>query len=314
VSTTSSVPSAVDLAPAGRTASATGVRRRTRRVRPARFALHAFLVVTAVAWLIPLLWAVYTSLRSYADTSQHGYLSLAHGLGLDNYEQAWTESGMVKFFLNSTLVTVPAVLLTLLFASAVAFFVSRFNFRFNVALLMLFTGANLLPAQVIITPLYHLYLLLPLPDAMSDSDLLYNSYWGLIAIHVAYQTGFCTFVLSNYMRTIPHELTEAALVDGAPVWRQFWQIILPLCRPAFAALATLESIWIYNDFFWAIVLISTGDKRPITSAMANLQGAFFTNPNLIAAGALMTAIPTLLVYFLLQRQFISGLTLGANKG
>ncbi|HWC79963.1 MAG TPA: carbohydrate ABC transporter permease [Pseudonocardiaceae bacterium] len=288
--------------------------RNRRRVRPARIGLHAFLVVTAVVWLIPLLWAVYTSLRSYSDTAAHGYLSLAHGLGLDNYQQAWTQSGMIKYFINSTLVTVPAVLLTLLFASAVAFYVSRFNFRFNVVLLMVFTGANLLPAQVIITPLYHLYLLLPLPDVMSDSDLMYNSYWGLIAIHVAYQTGFCTFVLSNYMRTIPHELTEAALVDGAPVWRQFWQIILPLCRPAFAALATLESIWIYNDFFWAIVLISTGDKRPITSAMANLRGAFFTNPNLIAAGALMTAIPTLVIYFVLQRQFVSGLTLGTNKG
>ena len=169
-------------------------------------------------------------------------------------------------------------------------------------------------SDLIITPLYHLYLLLPLPYQMSDSELMYNSYWGLIAIHVAYQTGFCTFVLSNYMRTIPQEITEAALVDGAPVWRQFWQIILPLCRPAFAALATLESIWIYNDFFWAIVLISTGDKRPVTSAIANLSGTFFSNQNLIAAGALMTAIPTLVVYFALQRQFISGLTLGANKG
>ncbi len=107
---------------------------------------------------------------------------------------------------------------------------------------------------------------------MSDSLLLYNSAWGIIAIHIAYQSGFCTFVLSNYMKTIPKEISEAALVDGAPVWRQFFQIILPLCRPAFAALATLESIWIYNDFFWPLALIESGDKRPITSALANLQG------------------------------------------
>ena len=296
-----------------RTAAAARAKK-ARKIRPGRVVLHVFLGLTALIWLIPLLWAVYTSLRSYSDTSAHGYLSIAHSLGLDNYKQAWTQSGMWQYFLNSMLVTVPAVLLTLLFASAVAFFVSRFNFRFNAVLLILFTAANLLPAQVIITPLYHLYLLLPLPYQMSDSELMYNSYWGLIAIHVAYQTGFCTFVLSNYMRTIPHEITEAALVDGAPVWRQFWQIILPLCRPAFAALATLESIWIYNDFFWAIVLISTGSKRPITSAIANLSGTFFSNQNLIAAGALMTAIPTLIIYFALQRQFISGLTLGANKG
>lgn len=285
-----------------------------RRVRPARVVLHVFLSVTAVLWLIPLLWAVYTSLRSYSDTSAHGYLSLAHGLTLQNYENAWSQSGLPGYFWNSVLITVPAVLLTLVFSSFVAFFVSRFDFRVNLALLMVFTAGNLLPPQVIITPLYRLYLLIPLPDAMSDSELLYNSYWGVIAIHVAFQMGFCTFVFSNYMRTIPKEITEAAFVDGASVWRQFWQIILPLCRPAFAALATLESIWVYNDFFWALVLFETGSKRPITSALANLQGQFFTNQNLIAAGALMTAIPTLVLYLLLQRQFISGLTLGSNKG
>ncbi|MFJ6564537.1 carbohydrate ABC transporter permease [Streptomyces sp. NPDC091412] len=275
---------------------------------------HIMLGGTALLWLVPLLWAVYTSLRPYSDTARHGYLSWPHSIGLRNFSDAWNQSGMPHFFWNSVLITVPAVLGTLLFAAAVAFFVSRFDFRWNVALLMLFTAGNLLPAQVLITPLYRLYLLVPLPAWMSDSLLVYNSLWGIIFIHIAYQCGFCTFVLSNYMKTVPKEIFEAALVDGAPVWRQFFQIVLPLCRPAFAALATLESIWIYNDFFWSLALIEAGDKRPITSALANLQGAYFTNPNLIAAGALMTAIPTLLVYFALQRQFISGLTIGSGKG
>jgi multiple sugar transport system permease protein len=288
---------------------------RRRRVKSARVVLHAFLVVTALVWLIPLLWAVYTSLRSYSDTSKNGYLSIARALTLQNYSDAWSQSGLPLYFFNSILITVPAVLLTLVFSSFVAFFVARFDFRVNLALLMLFTAGNLLPPQVIITPLYRLYLLIPLPDWMNPgADVLYDSYWGVIAIHIAFQTGFCTFVFSNYMRTIPKEISEAALVDGASVWRQFWQIILPLCRPAFAALATLESIWIYNDFFWALVLFSTGNKRPITSALANLSGQYFSNQNLIAAGALMTAVPTLLIYLVLQRHFISGLTLGANKG
>ncbi|WP_432131911.1 carbohydrate ABC transporter permease [Streptomyces tendae] len=298
--------------------TATGPSARSRppgRTRPPRnTGRHIFLAGISLLWLIPLLWAVYTSLRSYGDTAHNGYLSWPDGLSGENYQDAWTQSGMPRFFLNSVLITVPAVLGTLLFSAAVAFYVSRFSFRFNVALLMLFTAGNLLPAQVLITPLYRLYLQVPLPPWMSDSLLLYDSAWGIIAIHVAYQCGFCTFVLSNYMRTIPKEISEAAVVDGAPVWRQFFQIILPLCRPAFAALATLESIWIYNDFFWPLTLMNTGDKRPITSALANLQGQYFTNPNLIAAGALMTAIPTLLVYFALQRQFVSGLTIGSGKG
>ena len=275
---------------------------------------HVMLSTIALLWLIPLLWAIYTSLRPYSETAKDGYLSWPHSLSFENFTDAWEQSGMPHFFWNSVLITVPAVLGTLLFSAAVAFFVSRFDFRWNIVLLMLFTAGNLLPAQVLITPLYKLYLLIPLPYWMSDSLLLYNSIWGIIFIHIAYQCGFCTFVLSNYMKTIPKEISEAALVDGAQVWRQFFQIILPLCRPAFAALATLESIWIYNDFFWPLALIETGDKRPVTSALANLQGAYFTNPNLIAAGALMTAIPTLLVYFALQRQFISGLTIGSGKG
>ena len=116
------------------------------------------------------------------------------------------------------------------------------------------------------------------------------------------------------MKTIPTELNEAAQVDGATVWRQYWQIIMPLCRPPLAALATLLFTWIYNDFFWAQVLMQTGDKRPITSAIAGLQGQFFTDNNLIAAASLVAALPTLIVFFALQRHFIGGLTLGATKG
>jgi multiple sugar transport system permease protein len=116
------------------------------------------------------------------------------------------------------------------------------------------------------------------------------------------------------MKTIPRSLSEAARVDGASVTRQFFGIILPLCRPALAALATLEFTWIYNDFLWAVVLMSSGDKRPITSSLTNLQGVYFTDNNLISAAAILVALPTILVYILLQRQFISGLTLGANKG
>lgn len=116
------------------------------------------------------------------------------------------------------------------------------------------------------------------------------------------------------MKTLPKELTEAALVDGASVLRTFWQVILPLCRPPLAALATLEFTFIYNDFFWALTLMFTGNKRPITSALNNLQGQFFSDNNLLAAGSIIIALPTLVVYFVLQGQFVRGLTLGSTKG
>ena len=286
--------------------------RRPRRI--GRIGLHLFLVGTSVIWLAPLLYAFFTALRPYTDTEKYGYVSLGGHFNFSNFSAAWSQADLPLYFWNSAIITVPALILTLLLASMVAFVVSRYRFRINIALLMIFTAGNLLPQQAIITPLYKIYQLIPLPLWLSDSGKMDDSYLGLILIHVAFQTGFCAFVLANYMRTIPNELSEAAMVDGASAWRQYWQIIMPLCRPVLAALATLEFTWIYNDFFWATVLMQTGDKRPITAALNNLQGQFFVNNNLISAAALIVAVPTLVVFFLLQKQFVSGLTLGANKG
>ncbi|TCO58352.1 carbohydrate ABC transporter permease [Actinocrispum wychmicini] len=284
------------------------------RLRASRIALHTFLVIVCLIWLAPLLWTVFASLRTYDDTATNGYFSWPHDLTLSNFGKAWSSADLPTYFLNSLEITIPALIVILLFSSFVAFGVTRFSFRFNLVLLMIFTAGNLLPQQVIITPLYRLYRLIPVPEWLNYKETLLDTQLGLILIHIAFQTGFCTFVLSNYMRTIPTELTEAARVDGAGVFRQYWQVIMPLCRPAIGALATLEFTWIYNDFFWAIVLIQTGDKMPVTSALSNLRGQFFTDYNLLAAGSLLVAVPCLVVFFALQRQFVGGLTLGSTKG
>lgn len=286
-----------------------------------RAALHAFLIAMTVVWLLPLAFAVYTSLRPRAETDALGYLSVAQTLNLDNYIEAWNRAELVQYFLNTLVVVLPAVLLVLLLASMMAFAVSRYSWRLNLSFLLLFTAANLLPPQVVITPLYRIYLKLWLPQDVlvtglpSDNGLFYGQYIGLIAIHVAFQLGFCTFVLSNYMKTIPRELNEAAVVDGASVWKTYRSVVMPLTRPALAALATLQVTWVYNDFFWAIVLMAgRGPKMPITSALNQLKGQYFTDHNLLAAGAILVAIPTLIVFFALQKHFISGLTLGSTKG
>jgi multiple sugar transport system permease protein len=307
----STAPTATEV----RTARSGAARRGARRaVRPARVLLYVFLTVMAVGWLVPLLFAVYASLRPYQETAKDGYFSLPHHLSLHYYAAAWSQAELPKYFRNTMIITLPALLLILFLASFVAFALSRYKLPLRKTLLVMFTAGNLLPPQVMLTPLYTAYTKIPLPNWLSSSDTLYDSYVGVILIHVAFQTGFCVFVLYNYMLTIPTELTEAATVDGAGVWRQYWQVILPLTRPALGALATLEFTWIYNDFLWALVLITTGDKLPITSALNNLRGEFFTDYNLLAAGSVLVALPTLIVFFALQKQFVSGLTLGANKG
>ncbi|MCF3146589.1 carbohydrate ABC transporter permease [Streptomyces platensis] len=301
------------------TASATTAPRREPAApvptrRRGRFGIHLFLGAVSLTFLAPLLLAVYASLRPYEETARYGYFSFPRHLSFDYYRQAFVDSGMSTYFLNSLLIAVPGVLLTLFLASFVAFAVSRLRMRGGVLLLMVFTAGNLLPQQVIVTPLYALFNNIPLPYWMSDSLTMYDSLWAVIAVQTAFQLGFCVFVLANFMRTLPQEILEAAIVDGAGVWTQFWRVTLPLCRPALAALGTLQFTWMYNDFLWGLVFLSDGDKLPVTSALNNLRGEFFTDYNLLAAGSVLVALPTVLVFLLLQRHFIAGLTLGASKG
>lgn len=284
-----------------------------KKQRP-RFGTHLFLIVMSIVWLIPLAWTVFTALRPKADTDKYGYFSFGGAFNFDNFVTAWNQGGFATYFGNSVIITIPTVILTLLFASMMAFAVSRFSWKFNITLLIMFTAGNLLPPQVLATPLFEMFKHFPLPYNVSDSGNLLNTYTAVIAVNTAFQIGFCTFVLSNYMKALPQDLTEAAFVDGAGVWRQYWGIIVPLTRPAFAALGTLEVIFIYNDFFWPLLFIQSGNRLPVTTAIKNLQGQFLSNYNLLAAGAMITVIPTLIIYLVLQKQFVAGLTLGASKG
>ena len=295
------------------TAAARPPARVKKKQRP-KYGTHLFLLIMSVLWLIPLVWAIFTSLRPKADTDKYGYFSFGGAFNFDNFVQAWNQGGFATYFGNSVIITVPTVILTLLFASMMAFAVSRFSWKFNITLLIMFTAGNLLPPQVLAAPLFEMFKHFNLPYSVSDSGNLLNTYTAVIAVDTAFQIGFCTFVLSNYMKALPQDLTEAAFVDGAGVWRQYWAIIMPLTRPAFAALGTLEVIWIYNDFFWPLLLIQSGNRLPITTAIHNLQGQFLSNYNLLAAGAIITIIPTLIIYIVLQKQFVAGLTLGASKG
>ena len=285
--------------------------------RGGRILLHTFLIVVAIGWLIPIGAAIYASFRFFeSDTAVNGIFSMPETFTLENYRTAWNVGEIRNHFFKTAFIVLPALFLILFLSSMVAFACTRFSWRFNIFFLVLFTAGNLMPVQVIFQPLFRIYKWVPLPDLLSDTNTgsLLGTKIAVILIHVAFQIGFCTFVLANYMKTIPKELSEAAAVDGASVPRQYFQVILPLTRPALAALATLEFTWLYNDFFWGAVLLNQGSERPITSSIAVLNGQYAQEYNLIAAASIMIALPTLIVYMVLQKHFVGGLTLGANKG
>jgi multiple sugar transport system permease protein len=271
---------------------------------PWRVLGYTVLVTITVLWLVPVFSALITAFRTNDDILMNGFWSLPHQLVLDSFKDAWERGGLSRYLPNSFIITLPALALTLLLSSLSAYALARFRFRGNRLVFFLYIGGMMLPFQVLLLPVFRL----------TDALGLYDTYWGLIAFHTAFQLGFCTFLLRNYMRTVPGEILEAARMDGCNEFRAWWQIMMPLTLPAIAAVATLEFTWIFNDYLWAIVLLRSDNLKPVTAGLAALQGQYVMDWTVITAGALLATVPTVLVFIFLQRYFIEGLTLGATKG
>ncbi len=271
---------------------------------PWRVLGYAVLVMVTILWLVPVFSALITAFRTNDDILLNGFWSLPRHLGLASFKDAWNRGGLSRYLPNSFIITLPALILTLFLSSLSAYALARFRFRGNRLIFFLYVGGMMLPFQVLLLPVFRL----------TDALGLYDTYWGLIAFHTAFQLGFCTFLLRNYMRTVPGEILEAARIDGCGEFRAWWQIMMPLTLPAIAAVATLEFTWIFNDYLWAIVLLRSDNLKPVTAGLAALQGQYVMDWTVITAGALLATVPTVLVFIFLQRYFIEGLTLGATKG
>jgi multiple sugar transport system permease protein len=278
------------------------------REKKIRKGVHPAVIVIvwffALLWLVPIVGAFLTAFRTFDDLNEFGLFSIPREFTLDNFTRAWQQANLGQFMLNSFIITIPALTACVLLSSMCAYALVRFRFALARPLYMMFVAGLMLPFQMLLLPVFKL----------SSQLHIYNTYWSLILIHTAFQLGFCSFVLRNFMRTVPPSLFESAVIDGATEWTIFRRIAFPLMLPGLAALATLEFTWIFNDFLWALVLIQDTHLKPVTTGLANLRGQFTTDYPLIVAGSLVATIPTLVVFFGLQRYFIQGLTVGATKG
>jgi len=262
-------------------------------------------IITALTllWLVPIFSAVLTSFRSMDEIARYGFFSLPKTLYLDNFIRAWTDARVEKYLINSFIITLPSLFMMLFLSSLAAYALARYRFRGNILIYFIFVAGTMLPFQILMLPVFRL----------TNKLGLFDTYGALILIHTAFQLGFCTFVLRNFMRTVPYEIIDAARVDGCSEFRIYWQIVLPLTLPSLAALATLEFTWVFNDYLWAIILLRSDTLRPVTAGLATLKGQYNTEWPVITAGALLATIPTLIVFVFLQRYFIQGLTLGSGK-
>lgn len=280
--------------------SATSTALRRKRAATAGFHLGAAL---SLLWLLPIALVLVTSLRSFDDIAAHGLGSWPQSFTLGNYSQAWVDGGQQRALINSLLVTLPCVAVTLALAAMAAFSLSRYELPFRRSLLLLMLGGNLLPPQILLIPV----------SKLSELMGVFDTLPALIGVQIGFGVGFYVFVLHGFMRSIPAEIQQAAVVDGAGPWQIFWRIILPLTRPALAALSALSFTWIFNDLLWAITVLRSDTKMPITAALIGLQGQYVSMWNVIAAGSVIAAVPTVAVFLRFQRHFVAGLNLGAVK-
>ena len=270
----------------------------------ARGSYRIILYVTLIVWMLPLAGVFLTSFRSLADINSGNYWGWPSEFALiENYTQVFTVTPMIQYFLNSLVITIPTVLGTLLLSSLAGYSLAKHRFRGNFLIFALFISGNFVPAQILMIPVRNLTLNLG----------VYDTKLALILFHTSFQIGFCTFFLRGFIKELPHELIESARIEGASEFRVYWNIILPLILPALAALAVLEFTFIWNDYFWALVLVQGDEARPVTLGIQALRGRWTASWHLISAGSIVAALPPVVLFFMLQKHFITGLTLGAIK-
>lgn len=254
-------------------------------------------------WLLPLLAVAVTSMRPLSDLLVGNYWGMPSAFNFDNYKDVFTETPLLKYILNSFKVTIPTVIFTIVLSCMTGFAFAVYRFRFHMLLFFMFVAGNFVPFQILMVPVRDLTVQMG----------MYNTITGLVLFHVAFQTGFCTLFMRNFIRTIPYELIESARIEGVTEFRIFRYVVLPLLKPSLGALTVLIFTFIWNDYFWALVLTQGAEVQPITAGLKTLNGQWATAWHLISAGSIVAALPPVLLFFIMQKQFIAGLTVGAVK-
>ncbi|MEG9862895.1 MAG: carbohydrate ABC transporter permease [Parvularculales bacterium] len=263
-----------------------------------------FVPIALLIWLLPLIAIFLTSIRSAADINTGNVFGWPNEFQMvQNYIDVFRNSQASIYFLNSIKITVPTVIISVALACLAGYALAIYRFRAALPLFFIFVAGNFVPFQILMVPVRDL----------SVKTGLYDTVTGLVLFHAAFQTGFCTLFMRNFIKALPFDLVESARIEGVDEFKIFWFVVLPLVRPAVAALSVLIFTFVWNDFFWATVLTQGEASKPITAGVRALNGQFVSQWHLVSAASLMAAVPPVAMFFLMQRHFIAGLTLGAVK-
>lgn len=280
----------------------TGPRKLRRLVRILRTVLiSALLVALVIVVLYPLLWMVFSSFKDNREVFDHPW-GLPGELRWGNFAQAGS-AGVVRYFVNSVIVTGASIVTTTLISAWAAYGLVRLKIPFGGAALGFLLGGLMVAPTIALIPLFGLLQQLH----------IFNTYWALIVLYTAFRIPFTTFLIRAYLVDVPTDVDEAATLDGASHTQIFWLIILPMSRPILVSAALLQALFAWNEFAFALVFISDGSLKTLPVGLMDMQSRLLTNWPVQFAGLTMAAIPMIVLFLIGQRQFLRGLTEGMGK-
>ncbi len=278
---------------------------------PTRIAIYILLILFAAVFLLPVYVMLVSSMKTFAEVQNLGRMwSLPSQFSLENFRLAWfgiPEKGLRGLgpnLINSVMLTVPATIISSFMGSLNGYILSKWKFRGSEVLFPLMLFGMFIPYQST---------LIPLTQTLSAIGLG-GTLWGLIIVHVIYGLPITTLIFRNYYAEVPNDLVEAGSIDGAGLLGIYWRIMFPLSLPGFVVVVIWQFTNIWNEFLFAVTILQKPELQPITVALQNLSGSQIKEWNMVMAGALLSALPTLLIYILLGRFFIRGLLAGSVKG
>lgn len=252
--------------------------------------------------LYPLLNMVMSSFKTTRDIMRFPF-SLPNDIRFSNYVSLWADRGFGRYFLNSLIYTAASMAFVVLFGSMAAFGISRYMFKGNALLYMLFLSGIMLPLKAAVIPLFQI---------VKDLGIM-NSPLSVIFVFIAMGIPSTVFILSGFMKTIPAALEQAARIDGASELRIYSQIIMPICMPSLALVVIYNAVPIWNEFFFPLVFLQSDKLKTLPVGLSSFIGQYSTDWALMFTGLSMAIVPMLLMYLMMSKYFIKGMTAGAVK-
>ncbi|HTG67720.1 MAG TPA: carbohydrate ABC transporter permease [Candidatus Udaeobacter sp.] len=274
------------------------------RVHPAWSALrYTFLILLAALFLIPVIFIAFTALKSKPELLTSPFYALPKQFQWSNFAKAWDQGNLSMYMRNTVFICLVKVPLGIIIEALAAYALTRLNFKWSNAMFAFFLVGMMIPMQATLVPL----------NIFLNKTHLVSTYPGIFLVYVGFGIPFGILILRGFFRTIPKEIDEAALIDGCGDMSKFFRIILPLSIPAIATLVIFDFMATWNEFLLAQIFITKDTMKTITTGLMSFRGEHSTDYTLLNAGVLISIIPTLLVYLLFQKYFVSGLA-GSVKG